>query len=255
MSKNFRVGGFGAPAGALETQTAFLKDARGLDFLSVTAFGASSGTPSDALLLSGAREVSALKMAAGALDKSRFGRAPLFVTQAGLSSARAPGDSVPSDIRLVQAVSGAWWAQFMASGSRLADQIFHNDAVNPEWGLLTPLEGRYTAYPAYRSLWLWNTYFPSGSARVATTSSNPSVFVAAANTPTAHNMLLVNASNAPQTAQIGIRGFPVLREARIRVFDDPLGQVRFEALPKSPFQTIKLAPYAVAVVQFIEPPK
>jgi hypothetical protein len=252
LSKNFRVGGFGAPAGNLAVQTAFLKGARGLDFLSVSSFGAASGTPSEALLLGGAREVSSLKTAAGALDKSRFPRAALFVTQAGLSSARIPGESTPSDLRLVQSVSGAWWAQFMASGSRLADQIFHNDAVNPEWGLL---DSKAQAYPTYYSLWMWNTFFPPGSARVATTSSNPDIFVTAANTATAHNMLLVNNSKVTQTAQIAIRGFPVLREARIRIFDDPQQSVRFAALPKSPFQTIELAPYAVAVVQFIEPPK
>ncbi|HEX8464506.1 MAG TPA: hypothetical protein VF627_07795, partial [Abditibacterium sp.] len=261
LSRAFRVGGYGAPAGALSIQTAFLRGARGLDFLSVSSFGAQSGSPSDALLLSGARDVSALKTAAGALDKSRFPRAPLFVTQAGLSAARLPGDSVPSDARLVQGVSGAWWAQFMASGSRLADQIFHNDAVNAEWGLLNPEGPRAAdgqiqmAYPSYYSLWLWNTFFPPGSSRVVASSSSQSLFVAAANTPTAHNVLLVNNSSAPQTAQLGIRGFPVLREARIRVFDDPQKTVRFAALPKSPFQTIELAPFAVAVVQFIEPPK
>ena len=69
------------------------------------------------------------------------------------------------------------------------------------------------------------------------------------------DVLLVNTSNQPQTAQIGIRGFPVLREARLRLFDDPQQSVRFTTLPKSPFQTVKLAPYAVAIVQFIEPPK
>jgi len=79
LSKNLRVGGFGAPAGALATQTAFLQGARGLDFLSVSAFGAQSGTPSDALLLSGARDVPGLKTAAGALDKSKWARAALFV--------------------------------------------------------------------------------------------------------------------------------------------------------------------------------
>ena len=252
LSPTFRVGGYGAPAGALTLQSAFLRGARGLDFLSVSSFGAQSGAPSENVLFAGAREVSALKTAAGALDKSRFPRAALFVTQAGLSAAKNPGESVPSDLRLVQNVSGVWWAQFMASGSRLADQIFHADAVNPESGLL---DASAQAYPTYYSLWLWNTFFPPGSARVVATSSNSSVFVAAANTATAHNLLLVNNSSATQTAQIAIRGFPVLRQARLRVFDDPLQSVRFEALPKSPFQTIKLAPYAVAVVQFIEPPK
>ncbi len=252
LSKALRVGGFGAPAGALATQTAFLQSARGLDFLSVSSFGAQSGTPSDALLLAGARDVSGLKTAAGALDKSKYARAALFVTQANLSSARNPGDSVPSDIRLVGRVSGAWWAQFMASGSRLADQIFHNDAVNPEWGFL---DDGARAYPSYYSLWLWNTFFPSGSKRVVTTSSSQAVFAGAANTPTSHNLLLVNTTGEPQIARVGIRGFPVLREARLRLFDDPQQSVRFTTLPKSPFQTVKLEPYAVAVLQFIEPPK
>ncbi len=140
----------------------------------------------------------------------------------------------------------------MSSGSRLADQIFHNDAVNPEWGFL---DENARAYPSYYSLWLWNTFFPSGSKRVVSTSSSQAIFASAANTPTSHNLLLVNTTSAPQVARIGIRGFPVLREARLRLFDDPQQSVRFNTLPKSPFQTVKLQPYAVAVLQFIEPPK
>ena len=44
----------------------------------------------------------------------------------------------------------------------------------------------------------------------------------------------------------------------MRVLQDPVDPttgVRFVELPKSPFQTIILPPYAVAVLQFIEPPK
>lgn len=252
LSPNFRVGGFGANATDTVALSALFKGGKGLDFLTISFFGATSGTPNDVALLQAARDIAALKTAAGLLDKSKFAKAALFVSAAGLSSSRNPGEEVPADIRLVQAISGAWWAQFLSSGSRLADQIFHNDAVNPEWGLL---DGSAFAYPAYRALWLWNTFFPYGSARVAVTSGNNAIYVSAANTATAHNMLLINTTNVAQTAKISIRGFPVLREARLRIMDDPLQNVRFEKLPKSPFQTIELAPYAVAVVQFIEPPK
>ena len=254
VSKSLVVGGYGAPAGDINAQNALLKGARGLDFLSSSFFGARAGAPSDAALLADARSISDLKTAAGLLDKSRFKSAPLFVTSANLSMARNQGDFVPSDKRLVGAVSGAWWAQFLGSGSRLADQIFHNDATNPEWGLLL-VENKAQAFPAYYSMYLWNTYFAGGTQRVVADSGNDAVFAAATNTKTAHNLMLVNTTALPQVAQVGIRGFPTLRQVRIHTIDDPTSGVRTAKLPNSPFQTLKLPPYSVSVVQFIEPPK
>ena len=254
VSKNLVVGGYGAPAGDTGAQNALLQGARGLDFFSGSFYGARAGAPSDAELLGDARTISDLKTAAGLLDKSRFRRAPLWVTSANLSSARAAGDFVPSDKRLVGTLSGAWWAQFLGSGSRLADQIFHNDATNPEWGLLL-VENRAQAFPAYYSMYLWNTYFAGGTERVVAESANDAVFATATNTKTAHNLLLVNTTALPQVAQVGIRGFPTLRQVRIHRTDDPALGVRTTALPNSPFQTLRLPPYSVSVVQFIEPPK
>ena len=254
VSKNLIVGGYGAPAGDVAGQSALLKGARGLDFLSSSFFGARAGAPADSALLADARSISDLKTAAGLLDKSRFKSAPLFVTSANLSMARNEGDFVPSDKRLVGALSGAWWAQFLGSGSRLADQIFHNDATNPEWGLLL-VENRAQAFPAYYSMYLWNTYFAGGTQRVVSESANDAIFAAATNTKTAHNLMLVNTTALPQVAQVGIRGFPTLRQVRIHTVDDPTSGVRTAKLPNSPFQTLKLPPYSVSVVQFIEPPK
>jgi len=252
LSRNFSVGGCGAEAEDQATQTAFLTGARGLDFLSVAFYGATSGQPSDGDLLQAARDVAPLKAVAHLLDGSRFPRAALYVTAANVSNVRGGDNNAPTDIRLVQTLSAAWWAQYMASGSRLADEVFQNDAVNPEWGLL---DSNARAYPAYYSLWLWNTYFPAGSDRVLSTSADPSVFATACNTATAHNLLLVNTTSTDQTVKVAIRGFPVLHEARIRIFDDAQKSVEFDPLPQSPFQTVDLPPYAVAVVQFLEPQK
>jgi hypothetical protein len=77
----------------------------------------------------------------------------------------------------------------------------------------------------------------------------------AANTPTAHNLMVANTTDNETAVRIAIRGFPVLRAARMRIFEEPQRGVRFEELPKSPFQTLVLKPHAVAVIQFIEPPK
>ncbi len=248
------VGGYGAPAGDAAAQNALLRGAKGLDFLSSRFFGASSGAPSDAALIDVARTIPDLKTAAGLLDKSRFKRAPLFVTSANVSSAHNAGDFVPSDGRLIGQVSGAWWAQFMGSGSRLADQIFHNDATNPEWGLLL-VDEKAQAFPSYYAMYLWNTYFGGGTQRVVADSASDAVYAAATNTKTAHNLLLVNTTALPQVAQVGIRGFPTLRQVRIHTNDDPSKPIRTANLPNSPFQTLKLPAYSVSVVQFIEPPK
>lgn len=254
VSARLIVGGYGAPAGDVANQSALLKGARGLDFLSSRYYSANSGTPSDSVLLADARTVTDLKTAAGLLDKSRFKRAPLYVTSANLSNARNGGDFVPSDNRLIGPVAGAWWAQFMGSGSRLADQIFHNDATNPEWGLLL-VQSKAQAFPAYYSMYLWNTYFADGTQRVVADSANDAVYVAATNTKTAHNLLLVNTTALPQVAQVGIRGFPTLRQVRMHTNDDPSLGIRTIKLPNSPFQTLRLLPYSVNVVQFIEPPQ
>ena len=254
VSARLIVGGYGAPAGDVASQQALLGGAKGLDFLSSRYYAASSGTPSDSVLLDKARTVSDLKTAAGLLDKSRFKRVPLYVTSANLSNARNAGDFVPSDNRLIGPVAGAWWAQFMGSGSRLADQIFHNDSTNPEWGLLL-VDQKAQAFPAYYAMYLWNTYMGGGTQRVVTESKNDAIYAAATNTKTAHNLLLVNTTALPQVAQVGIRGFPTLRQVRMHTNDDPALGIRTVKLPNSPFQTLKLQPYSVNVVQFIEPPK
>ena len=254
VSAKLIVGGYGAPAGDVTNQNALLKGARGLDFLSSRYYSASSGAPNVSSLMDNARTVSDLKTAAGLLDKSRFKRAPLYVTSANLSSARDAGDFVPSDNRLIGPIAGAWWAQFLGSGSRLADQIFHNDSTNPEWGLLL-VQNKAQAFPAYYSMYLWNTYFAGGTQRVVADSKNDAIYAAATNTKTAHNLLLVNTTALPQVAQIGIRGFPTLRQVRMHTNDDPALGIRTMPLPNSPFQTLKLQPYSVNVVQFIEPPK
>ncbi len=251
VSRTYFVGGAGANSGNSGAVSSLLRGARGLDFLSVRFFGVRDGDTSDVALLDSARSVSDLKTTAGLLDKSRFRRSALFVSEANIAGAGA-GGTAPEDPRLTQMIAGAWWGQFLASGSRLADQIFTSDATVPEQGLL---DASSKAYPAYYATWMWNNFFPSGSARVTPTTSSPAIFAAAANTPTAHNVLLVNTTSAPQNVQLGIRGFPVLRSARMRLFDDPRESVKFQDLPKSPFQTVRLAPFAIAVVQFIEPPK
>jgi len=256
LSATYRVGGITASSGRTNALNALLKGAAGLDFLTLQHFGSMAGKPTDADLFKLGREVSNVKRAATALDASRWRSAPIYLTS-NLNASSEPGDTVPSDGRTVQMISAAWWASYMGNVSRLADQVFHNDGANPEWGLLD--EGA-RAYPAYYALWLWNSFLPPGSERALATTATTGLAAFAVNTPTAHNLLLVNTTDAETTAQITIRGFPVLREARIRVFDDPNPSdpnqvVRFEQLPKSPFQTIKLKPYAVAVLQFIEPPK
>jgi hypothetical protein len=250
VTRTAKIGGISASVGRIGTQRALLRGASGLDFLVVQDFGTMTGNPSDAALFDAARSVSRLRAAAAQLDASRFKSAALFAI-ANLNAARATGNA-PADPRLVQMVSGAWWATYLASASRLADQVFHNDASTPAWGLL---DENVRAYPAYYTMWLWNTYAPSGSVRAATTTSGGDVFALGFNTSTAHNLLLVNTSSETRTAKIAIRGFPILRQARMRLYDDPRAQPALVNLPKSAFQTIRLKPYATAIVQFIEPPK
>ncbi|MBV9868340.1 MAG: hypothetical protein JO316_23545 [Abitibacteriaceae bacterium] len=251
LSPKYLVGGITASSGRANTLAALLKGTMGLDFLSVQYYGAWAGEPSVASLYGMARDVKTLHEAGAALDHSRWRNIPIFVTQSNLNAARSDGGEA-TDSRITQMVSAAWWLTFMSNASRISDQIFQNDAGNPEWGLL---DESSRAYPAYYVLWMWNSFVPAGSQRVEVRVSRGDIVAVAANTATAHNLLLANTTDRDQTAKIAIRGFPVLRSARTRILEDPQKGVRFEDLPKSPFQTITLKPYAVAVLQFIEPPK
>ncbi len=266
FSKNFWVGGITSSGGRAGTMSKLLGGARGLDFLAVSFYGAphNSGTniPTSDQILRSAGTIASLRYAAAQLDKSRFAKAPIFVTQANLLAPGSDGDQ-PGEARPTQIVAAAWWATFIGAGSRVADQIFHNDSSNAAWGLLDGQAAIPRAYPAYYALWLWNTFLPTGSERVAATASTPAIAVTAVNPPMAngqpiHTLLLTNLTPFEQTVKVSIRGFPVLREARVRVFDD-LAAARAlntpQILPKSPFQTLVLKPNAVAVLQFVEPPK
>lgn len=247
-----RVGGIGASAGQTGTLATLLRQATGLDFLSLQYFGARSGEPDAATLLAAATNLQTLTQAAKQLDASRWKTAPIFLTQVNLNGAHAAGENVPSDSRLVRMISAAWWATFLGNASRIGDQIFHNDAANPEWGLL---DEKSRAYPAYYALWLWNQFMAGGSQRVDTSVAGGNVIAYAANTASAHHLLVVNTSDSELKVQISIRGFPVLRAVKLCSFDDPQKSVHFEDMPNSPYQTVTLAPYGIAFMQFTEPPR
>lgn len=263
-----RVGGVGASSGQSGALTSLLARAQGLDFLSLQFYASNasseSATANDAALFASARALTNLRAAAASLDRSRFRQAALFVTQSNLNGARDDGTLLPADNRTTQMISSAWWATFLGTSSRLADQVFHNDAVNPEWGLLSFNE-KVGAYPAYYSLWMWNNFFPAKSSRINAVTTRAAgagsvnaardLSVVAANAPASHNVMLANTSRNDLTIRLSIKGFPVLRAAVMHVLEDPSKGVRSPVpLPKSAFQTITLRPYSVAVIQFIEPP-
>ena len=261
LSKSYRVGGAGysSTGNGRAAIAAFLKVARGLDFLTVSHFGAFSMQQNDATLMNAAGDAAPLRAVGKLIDASKFRNAPLFVTSANLNATRDASTLVPSDARNALPLSAAWWLSFLGNNSRVADQIFHNDAVNAEWGLLK-LDAQndiYGAYPAYYAMWLWNRFAPVGSERVYnTTSDAKTVSVFAVNARGAHNVLLSNNTPRSVSVKLSIRGFPKLRSVLLTQLDDPAQRVRENAaLSKSATQTITLKPYAIATVQFLEPPK
>lgn len=255
VNKNLRIGGITATSGRATALQTLLARANGLDFLSVQHFAAWSGVPADATVFKAAGDMTRLRAVAAALDKSKFRAAPIYLTQANINAARLEGSSLPADGRTVEMVSAAWWLSFLANGSRVADAVFHNDAANPEWGFVNE-SGE--AYPAYYALWMWNTYVPIGSTRVPVAAPAPLVAIGAnvsAKAGNVHNVIVANTSASDVPVRLAIRGFPVLRAARLRVLEDPRAGVKLSELSKSPFQNFVLKPYAVAVFQFTEPPK
>ena len=267
IAKTARIGGVSATSGRTSTVQTLLAKATGLDFLSVAHFGAWSGAPSDDALFAAAADVSRLRAIAALLDKSKFRAAPIYLTQSNLNAARIEGGVLPADGRTVSMVSAAWWASFLANQSRFADAVVHSDAANPESGFVNE---NGEAFPAYYALWMWNSYFASGSARVPVSAPAPLLAIASNGVKFTgvtgkmgrpHNVLLINTSNAPVSVKLSVRGFPVLRAVHLRVLEDtlvagnPRVGVRLGELPKSPTQNVALRPYGIAVVQFVEAPK
>jgi hypothetical protein len=260
-SREYWVGGVGASGGRANTLRRLLGGAKGLDFLSVNFTSPVQSSEARAIFISGENQTG-VKYAAAQLDKSRFKRAPLFVTQANLSGP-GPDGAQPADARANEMASAAWWITFLSAGSRVADQVFHNDAANASWGLLDGANVSPRGYPAFYALYLWNNFVPGGSERVKADVSNGAIEAIALNAPPVnsqpiHSILLTNTTENEQTVKVSIRGFPVLREVRTRVFDDlatARGLTTYQVLSKSPFQTMTLKPFAVVLLQFIEPPK
>ena len=241
VNPTLRVGGDGSSAGDDVGLRSLLGGASGLEFLSLSNYGATSdeGDP-----FAEARTGARLRASAAILRASKFRNAALYVTRANVS----PVSEVVGT-GLTNLSAGAWWATYLGTASRIANQVFHEDGGEPDAGLLN---ASASAYPAYYAMYLWNTYFPSGSVRVSATSSRPQITVTAANTTGSHNVLLANTTAQEQKVQLSIRGFPVLRSARLHAVESRTSTVRDEDLPKSPYQTLTLKPYGVTVVQFIE---
>ena len=260
VSVTIPVGGLTLTSTRSNTLLAFLKGARGLDFLSLQFYGSGAGTPTEAQLFAGARQLNSVRAAASALDKSRFRRALLYLTQANMSGARDANTQAPLDNRLNTLASGAWWLTFMANASnRLTDQVWFNDATNAQWGLLNEDN---LAYPAFHALWMWNNYAPRGSSFVGISRSNANALVFATNARMAgskatdapsHNVLLANVRGENTTLRLNIVGVKKLGAVSIRVLDNAkIGMRPPVELPRSATQSITLKPYAIAVVQFGE---
>lgn len=249
LSSKYQVGGITSNSRDESTLPVFLAAADGLDFLTIRDFGQSGNSTAPSLdQFSAARNMQRLTNAAQDLDSSRWRNARIFVITNLEQHPAGSNDKTP----LLQMPAAAWWSTYLINVSRLADQIFHNDATNPQWGLL---DAQVRAFPSYYAMWMWNTFVPPGSQRVATEVKGDGITAMGVNTTTAHNLVLANTTNHAQTAKIAIRGFAVMRKARIWMYDNPQKQPYLLELRNTAYQTIQLAPYAVAVVQFIEPPK
>jgi hypothetical protein len=249
ISPKYQVGGITSSSRDDSTLPVFLAAADGLDFLTIRDFGengdAQSPSPDQ---FSAARNMQRLRDAAQDLDSSNWRNARIFV----ITNLKQHPADLQNKAPLLQMPAAAWWMTYLVNVSRLADQIFHNDATNPQWGLL---DAQVRAFPSYYAMWLWNTLVPPNSQRVATDVKGDGITAMGVNTNTAHNLVLANVTDHAQSAKIAIRGFAVMRKARIWMYDNPQKQPYLLELPNSPYQTIQMAPYAVAVVQFIEPPK
>ena len=245
-----RVGGVGASGEQTTTLQSLIANAAGLDFLTVQFYGAASKDAESDSLFESARSLTALRAAAHLLDASKWKDAALYVTQANLSGNRVPGETTLTDSRNVRMIGAAWWVAFLGSSSHVADELFQNDAVDPAWGLL---DDQARAFPAYYAMYLWNV-FMAGGQRVEVRQSRNDIVAFAANTPTSHNLLLANTTDAELTVHVAIRGFPILRSAKMGVMQSPKDGIPSIELPKSPYQTVQLKPYAIALLQFVEPP-
>lgn len=259
MDPSLKVGGVALASAWQPHLVYFLKHAQGTDFLSFYFYGTHNGITTDAELFAAARRTVAGDVPNQiAFDDLRRTMAqmklnvPVFITECSLNSLRTP-EGASRDKRLPSPLSAAWWMSFLKATGPYVNHVMVFNAAHESWGLMDE-KGR--AYPAYYALWMYSKFFPAGSAVVSAQSDNTNVLALAVNTPTAHNVMLVNLSDKPAHCRVTAKSVGTLRQVRGRFLEANGRGVRFEEhLPLITTQDVPLPAYAVAVVQFIEPPK
>jgi hypothetical protein len=257
---SLKVGGI-ALASAWQPHLAyFLRHAEGVDFLSFYFYGTHNGVTTDAELFAAARRTVAgdvpnqisFSELRRTLTQMKLSNLPVFITECNLNSLRTTeGES--RDKRLMSPISAPWWMSLLKSADLHVNHVTIFNAGHESWGMLDT-QGR--AYPAYYALWLYSKFFPAGSALVSAQSDNSNVLTLSVNTATAHNLMLVNLSDKPAACRVTAKGLATLRQVRGRFLESDGRGIRFEeTMPISLTQDVPLSAYAVAVVQFIEPPK
>ncbi len=259
IDPSLKVGGVALASAWQPHLVYFLKHAQGTAFLSFYFYGTHNGITTDAELFAAARRTVAGDVPHQiAFDDLRRTMAqmklnvPVFITECNLNSLHTP-EGASRDKRLPSPLSAAWWMSFFKAAGPYVNNVMVFNAAHESWGLMDE-KGR--AYPAYYALWMYSKFFPAGSAVVSAQSDNTNALALAVNTPTAHNVMLVNLSDKPVNCRVTAKGVGTLRQVRGRFLEANGRGVRFEEhLPLTTTQEASLPAYAAAVVQFIEPPK
>ncbi len=249
-----RVGGPGFASAWESRVRGFLEGARTLHFLSLQLYGAHNTVAEPAELFEAACSgvTSDLPDQLSLTEVRHLARTlrrpvpELFVTSMAMNSVRLPGGEA-ADERITTPFGAAWLSAAVLSSSAVTDKFLHFKLFGDGWGMT---DRRGAANALHTAAWLLRLYAPRGSTLCQLLRPDDALLVAAVWTPTARNLFVVYAGEAPRSVVIDAWGIgsPVLvRERRI----NSRGALVMNDLPNAATQSVEFDGPGVAVIQFV----
>ncbi|MCX7967616.1 MAG: hypothetical protein N3B10_03885 [Armatimonadetes bacterium] len=255
ISPTVQVGGWGERGAWREKLQLLFTRVPRPDFFTLHFYGAHSASVSDEELMRAARET----VSADLPDQIPLNRldewlrqiyppsgVPLQITECAPNSVRTK-DGKPADERVSNIFGASWLAALFVQMAGKCETLVHYKLAGDGWGLL---DDSGAPQPTYWSVWMCNTYFPSGATLVTSATNFAPLLILSGKTLTANNVLLVNTS--PNVADVLLEavGLERVRTVRVRVLqgrDTP----SYTELPSNLFVKVRVPAYGVGVVQFI----
>lgn len=255
ISPTVQVGGWGERgAWRNRLQLLFAKAPRP-DFFSLHFYGSHNASVSDEELMRAARET----VSADLPDQVPLNRlddwlrqiyppsgVPLQVTKCAPNAVKTENGR-PADERVSNSFGAAWLAAVFTQMVGKGESLVYYKLAGDGWGLL---DATGTPQPIYWSVWMCNTYFPTGTTLVTAATNFAPLLILGGKTKTSNNVLLVNTSSNPTEVLLEVIGLDRIRTIRVRVLREK-EPPSYSELPPNFLVKVNIPAYGVGVVQFV----